>query len=335
VSALVDALNADAETARWAFVDSPTAVDPGEDVIRTAMIYNPETVDLVGDSALFYDAAFSDAREPFAQTFKAEGADDADGFAVIANHFKSKGSGTPDPDGQGNANDRRKLQATALVGFADSFAAGNGVEKVFLTGDFNAYSEEDPIQILHEAGYTSLESTSDAHEESYNFDGMIGSLDHVLANDAAKPDVTGVDIWTINAYESQYYEYSRFNYNVRELYAPNPFRASDHNPELVGIDDTRAEAMLAVSHTPSKVKAGKTEAKLRVLVTAPELVPTGTVRVTVAGQEPLVAQLNEEGLATVRLPVFDTAGVHTLEIEYDGDGSVQGAATDYTVQVVG
>ena len=70
-------------------------------------------------------------------------------------------------------------------------------------------------------------------------------------------------------------------------------------------------------------------------MTAPGLVPTGTVRVTVAGQEPLVAQLDEEGLATVQLPAFDATGAHTIEIEYEGDGSVQGAATEYTVQVVG
>jgi 5'-nucleotidase len=236
VQTLVAALNADAGSTRWAFVDSPAVVDAGEDVIRSTFIYNPNTVELVGDSELFYDPAFSDAREPFAQTFKALGADDADGFAMIANHFKSKGSGTPDPNGQGSANDRRILQATALVGFADDFAAAHGVDKVFLSGDFNAYSKEDPVQILEAAGYTSLESTSDPDEETYNFDGAIGSLDHIFANEAAEVDVAGVDIWTTNGYESQYYEYSRFNYNIRPLYAEGPFRASDHNPEIIGIN---------------------------------------------------------------------------------------------------
>ena len=58
----------------------------------------------------------------------------------------------------------------------------------------------------------------------------------MFANAAAKPDVTGVDIWTINAYESVYYEYSRFNYNATNLYDAGPFRSSDHNPEIVGIE---------------------------------------------------------------------------------------------------
>ena len=64
---------------------------------------------------------------------------------------------------------------------------------------------------------------------------MVGSLDHVLVNDAALATVQGVDIWDINSYESVYYEYARFNANVTNLYAPNPYRSSDHNPEIVGI----------------------------------------------------------------------------------------------------
>ena len=32
-----------------------------------------------------------------------------------------------------------------------------------------------------------------------------------------------------------YYEYARFNSNITNLYAANPFRSSDHSPEIVGI----------------------------------------------------------------------------------------------------
>ena len=47
--------------------------------------------------------------------------------------------------------------------------------------------------------------------------------------------VTGRDVWQINAEESVGFEYSRYNYNATLLYQPNQFRASDHNPELVGL----------------------------------------------------------------------------------------------------
>ncbi len=181
-------------------------------------------------------AAFGNAREPLAQAFKRVGTPDSDGFAVVVNHFKSKGSGVDDGTGQGAANPDRVAQANALVTFANQFQANRGVTRTFLVGDFNAYSHEDPIDVLTGAGFSELHSTSDPDEESYNFDGQIGSLDHVLANGPAAADVTGVDVWTINGYESVYYEYSRFNTNVTNLYSSGPFRSSDHSPEIVGID---------------------------------------------------------------------------------------------------
>ncbi|QCW51074.2 ExeM/NucH family extracellular endonuclease [Nocardioides dongxiaopingii] len=240
VATLVTALNADAggTTPRWAYAPSPAVLPPvaDEDVIRNAFIYDPSTVELVGDSELLIgNAAFDNARQPFAQTFKAVGDEDENGFAVVVNHFKSKGSGENDGTGQGNANPDRVRQAQALLPFADQFAAANGVERIFLTGDFNAYSMEDPIQVLTGAGYTDLKS-DDEGKRSYNFDGMVGSLDHILANEAAAGDVTGVDSWQTNANESVYYEYSRFNSNLTNLYTPGPARASDHNPEIVGLN---------------------------------------------------------------------------------------------------
>ena len=49
-------------------------------------------------------------------------------------------------------------------------------------------------------------------------------------------------MWPINGYESVYYEYSRYNYNITNLYASGPFRSSDHSPEIVGINvDRRAD----------------------------------------------------------------------------------------------
>jgi 5'-nucleotidase len=248
LKALVHALNADAGTTRWARVPSPPAraLPPlaEQDVIRNAFIFNPATVDMVGRSqVLVGSAAFSNAREPLAQAFTPKGAGRSEAFAVVTNHFKSKGSAcaededdvaVPGEELQGSCNERRVAQAEALVDFADSFGARHDIERVFLAGDFNSYSMEDPIQALEAAGYTRL--VSDTPDEwSYSFDGMSGSLDHVLANDAALADVTGVDTWEINANEAVAFEYSRHNTNVTDFYEPGVFRASDHNPELVGI----------------------------------------------------------------------------------------------------
>ncbi|UUZ58751.1 hypothetical protein [Nocardioides sp. B-3] len=88
---------------------------------------------------------------------------------------------------------------------------------------------------IEAAGYVSLKSTDNPDEESYSFAGTSGSLDHVFANAAAQEMVTGVDLWEINANESVFYQYSRFNYVGTDLYRANVFASSDHNPEVVGI----------------------------------------------------------------------------------------------------
>jgi 5'-nucleotidase len=41
--------------------------------------------------------------------------------------------------------------------------------------------------------------------------------------------------------ESVGLEYSRHNHNVVDLYAADPYRASDHNPEIVGLAPAGAE----------------------------------------------------------------------------------------------
>src|SRR4051794_40179031 len=243
ITQLVNALNA-GNPGKWAFVPSPSAdklpAVADQDVIRTGFIYQPATVALVGASRVLANQSsgsqtFANAREPLAQAFKAVGTPDGSAFAVVVNHFKSKGSGVDDGTGQGNANPDRVAQAQSLLTFANQFKLDRGITRVFLVGDFNAYSSEDPAQVITGGGYTEEHSTTDPDEETYNFDGQIGSLDHVFANSAAAADVTGADVWTINGYESVYYEYSRFNYNATNLYDSGPFRSSDHSPEIVGI----------------------------------------------------------------------------------------------------
>jgi predicted extracellular nuclease len=323
IGELVKALNADAGAGTWAAVPSPTTLPPvaEQDVIRNGFIYKPAKAALVGESVVLSDQsstgeAFEDAREPLAQAFKKVGQPDSAAFGVIVNHFKSKGSGTPDNDGQGNANDRRKLQAEGLVAFANQFKTLRGISKLFLAGDFNAYSEEDPIQILEAAGYANLDSDTEG-EESYNFDGMIGSLDHVLANEAALASVTGVDVWDINAYESVYYEYARFNTNITNLYAPNPYRSSDHNPELVGIglpDPQPVSTTITGSAAPIAY-GSKGSVAIQVLPST----ATGTVTVT-EGSDQLGSATLAAGRATVDLAARSLPiGRHELTLSYSGD----------------
>jgi len=256
LATLVAALNEAAGTDEWDYVRSPEAVPANEDVINLAFIYKPAVVETVGGSTILLGApAFSNARQPLAQAFRPTGTDgDASTFVAVANHFKSKGSGSgvdaDQGDGQGASNASRVNQATALAAFAEERSAVAGTDLTFLLGDFNAYSQEDPIEVLRDAGYATLDSTQ-GDEYSYVFGGLVGSLDHVLASPAAVEAVTGVDVWNINSVESIGLEYSRYQYNVTDLYAPDQFRASDHDPVLVGLD------LLADAEVPADPAPGE------------------------------------------------------------------------------
>ncbi len=239
---LVEALNADAGAYTWAYVASPSRVPEVEDVIRTAFIYRTSAVKPLKESTILDVPAFDNAREPLAQEFRPRRSGSKHDFVVIVNHFKSKGSGTGEDadqgDGQGASNASRVKQAHALVDFAAAESAKAKTDHIFLTGDFNAYNEEDPVEVIEDAGYVNVPREL-TDKETYQFDGLIGSLDHVFASPAAFRQVTGADIWNINAYESVGREYSRHNGNVTNLFSPGPFRASDHDPEIVGFGRSR------------------------------------------------------------------------------------------------
>ena len=245
LKSLVNALNAAAGSEVWAYVPSPSTVPANEDVIRIAFIYKKATITPVGDSVIYDDPAYTGlARQPLAQEFKpiTDANHEGKNFVVIANHFKSKGSApknlsgaeaaanTDNGDGQGNSNGVRVKQARALATFAQRF---NGTPTL-LVGDFNAYTKEDPLKVLTDAGWAHESGHGDS---SYVYGGRSGSMDHVFANSAAHPLITEVKSWAVNAQESIAFEYSRTNYNAYLAFeADNPYRASDHNPEIIGLN---------------------------------------------------------------------------------------------------
>ena len=257
LAGLVDALNAADGSDVWSYVPSPAAdkLPPlaDQDVIRTAFIYKAADVTPVGASTVLSDDSgpgqpFSIAREPLAQGFKKANAPDSDDFLVVANHWKSKGAdssglypgdaedtSSPAVD-QGGFNATRVHEAQDTVAFANQVAATLGTDRIFLLGDLNSYTHEDPMEVLYQDGYTDLGSSFDPSERTYSYNGLQGSIDHVLANAAALKMVTGADVWQINAQESVAFNYSRYNYNATQLFdGTEPFAASDHNPVVVGL----------------------------------------------------------------------------------------------------
>jgi len=248
LSHLVDALNAAAGSTVWAYVPSSAELPaPSEmDVINNAIIFKPTAVTPVGAARALgtqssTGQAFDNAREPIAQQFKPVAGGDS--FLFVVNHFKSKGSAGPWPgdkdigDGQGASNESRVRQATALKDWIPTLV-DPAKESVVMVGDYNSYSQEDPLQVLYTAGYTDAEHDFNVGKYSYSFAGLSGSLDHVLLNAKARARATGADIWNINSPESVALQYSRYNYHGTLFYAPDQFAASDHDPVVLGLKNT-------------------------------------------------------------------------------------------------
>ncbi|CAN7268598.1 ExeM/NucH family extracellular endonuclease [Rhizobacter sp. LjRoot28] len=234
VDNLVAALNARMGAGRYAAVPDP-AGGTGTDAIKVAMIYKPARLTRPVPSAA--DTTPVHNRPPLAQTFAAA---NGERFTVIVNHFKSKGctgaSGADADSGdlQGCFNARRLQQAQALRSFAAAQRTAGGTDHVLLIGDLNAYAQEDPVHNLLSGGFVDVIGRSDPAAYSYVFDGAAGRLDHALASAALAPKVTGAAEWHINADEPSVIDYN-LEFKPRDLYQPNAFRSSDHDPVLIGL----------------------------------------------------------------------------------------------------
>lgn len=232
---LVAGLNAAEGDDVWAYVPTPAALvgddAPQTDVIMSALIYRSDAVEPVGESLAHVDEDVWDvAREPIAQVFRP--VDGGAELAVVANHFKSKsGDGAEPADGQGHFNAERVEQAQAVVAFVADLQAATGVEDVVVVGDLNSYAQEDPVQVLRDAGFVDLVATHAPGQYTYTFDGELGSLDHAWATPSFAERVTGADVWDINADEWFGRQYHGGFPEVGTVY-----RASDHDPILLGVE---------------------------------------------------------------------------------------------------
>ena len=256
---LVDGLNAETSPGTYAYVDTGTI---GDDAIKVGLIYRPATVTPVGDYAILdnsVDPDFFDSknRPALAQTFQENGTDDR--VTVVVNHLKSKGSACDDivvegvedrdaGDGQGNCNLTRTSAAETMVEWLATDPTGSGSSDFLITGDLNAYAMEDPIDAIESAGYVNLVRLYEGHYAySYVFFGQAGYLDHALATPSLASRVTGATIWHANADEPSALNYN--NYNQDALYSPDPYRASDHDPVVVGLCET-TPPVVRVSASP-------------------------------------------------------------------------------------
>ena len=242
---LVNGLNDVLGAGTYNYVDTGVI---GTDEIKVAFIYKPATVSLVGDYAVLDELSFVDPantgspknRPALAQTF----IDDTTGgiFTAVVNHLKSKGSecGAGDDDPlQGSCNLTRTLAAQVLADWLATDPTGSSDGDFLIMGDLNAYDKEDPIDTLLSNGYADMVfEYLGEYAYSYVFDGQLGYLDHTLVNADLQPEVSGLTIWHINADEPDLIDYDMtYKEDAQDaLYAADPYRSSDHDPVITGLN---------------------------------------------------------------------------------------------------
>ncbi|WP_373514867.1 ExeM/NucH family extracellular endonuclease [Persicitalea sp.] len=312
---LVSGANAVLGAGTFAFINPGVSIS--SDAITVGMIYKPAKVTPVGSAAtLTTSAAFnSTGRQPLAQTFK-ENATNAE-FTVVANHWKSKGSGTgagntDANDGQGRSNGTRTQQAQDLAAWLATMPTGTIDPDYLILGDLNAYAKEDPLVALENAGYTNLVPNT---TYSYAFNGFFGALDHALGSASLVSQVTSATKWHINADEPIVLDYNTENKTpgqISSLYSADQYRTSDHDPVIVGL-------ALTVPVTPLVISVSSTD--LLCNGTA-----TGSIDLTVSGGTPGYTFVWSNGAMTEDLSGL-AAGQYMVTVMDNGGQSVQESVT--------
>lgn len=156
---------------------------------------------------------------------------------VNVNHWKAKSgstSGQEDQlDGQGSHNPRRIQEAEATVAFINELIDYYDDPDVLIVGDLNAYTCEDPIGVLTNAGFVNeLQKYSpNGYSYVYYSNGYNGAgyLDHSLSSSSLSQQIVHATPFHINADEPAYLRILISN-SLNPKVKPDMYKSSDHDP---------------------------------------------------------------------------------------------------------
>ena len=233
----VAALNAAGPVRDYAFVDAGTG--PGTNPIRVALVYRTGRLRPRGAPARLDHGPFAErSRVPLAQAFTVDGSTP---LVLVAVHLKSKGCGRGEEaasgadadagDGQACFNPTRVESARRLDAWLRTDPTRSGSDRTVLLGDFNAYAREDPLRVLHDAGWIDAFARFPEAGPAYSFvfGGEAGRLDHALLSPGAAAILRGAAHWHSNADEPAASDY-------RAGIDASAYGASDHDPLVIGLD---------------------------------------------------------------------------------------------------
>lgn len=217
---LVDAMNKMARKQLYAYVSHGWN---NSDKIACGYIYRTDKVRPYGD--LQY--AYQDGRSHYHYRLMACGFEEiasGERFVLNINHLRSKrGSGA-------ESNAKRMDNVDSLLVMLDRIEQENLFDDadILLVGDYNAYTQEEPIQTLVREGYEDLVMRDAAAGYSYVYRSEAGYLDRVFASETMAKQVKQVSVYHLNAD----YFYSR---GYKRGLDETIYRYADHDPILINL----------------------------------------------------------------------------------------------------
>lgn len=218
---LVDAMNKIAKKERYAYVSHGWS---NSDMISCGYIYRMDKVRPYGD--LQY--AYKDTTSHYRYRLMACGFEEIESgekFVLNVNHLRSKrGTGA-------ESNEKRMANVDSLLVMLDKIEQEQlfGDSDVLLVGDYNAYTQEEPIQTLVRAGYADMVMRDASMGYSYVYHSEAGYLDRVFASETMAKQVKKVAVYHLNAD----YFYSR---GFKRGLDDTMYRYADHDPILIRVE---------------------------------------------------------------------------------------------------
>ena len=200
------------------------------DAITQGFLYRPNKVKLLGRARwvdLNHNKNQFKVRPALKQSFDIGG----EALTIVLSHFKSRRGKCAEDKNialvEGNCYSVRLRSAQIMTEHLK-----DSDESIILLGDLNAYSKELALRWFVSNGfvngkYTSLYKQGIAYTYSYN--GLLGSLDHVLFNEKAKQKINTIVDWHINSVAPALFGLE-LNKNEK---LHNVLRSSDHDLILI------------------------------------------------------------------------------------------------------
>ena len=218
---LVDAMNKMAKKERYAYVSHGWS---SSDMISCGYIYRMDKVRPYGDLQYAYKDTTSHYRYRL-MVCGFEEIESGEKFVLNVNHLRSKrGTGA-------ESNEKRMANVDSLLVMLDKIEQEQlfGDSDVLLVGDYNAYTQEEPIQTLVREGYEDMLMRDDSMGYSYVYHSEAGYLDRVFASETMAKQVKKVAVYHLNAD----YFYSR---GFKRGLDDTMFRYADHDPILIRVE---------------------------------------------------------------------------------------------------